>query len=486
MTKPKYIVVLMVVSQLLLVVFLGQWLVSQYHNEREVLHKDITQKFEEANREMTDSALFHKYIMPFAGNVHMTNLPGGKAKMYFSDDVETDSILKEGKKRARLEQRTIVRVEVHDTSTANIENEISAFIPGKMGVMKEMAQSLRIWMSKNEKDSGNIELNYDLRLEPDTLLLKKAFTKRMKDYDFSIQWQTHLKSKAVLNDFYFSAQNHDKFFGALVTGVNVFLLKRITPQILFGILLVALTGLAFIFAYRSIRSQQRLNTLRQEFISNMSHELKTPLSTVKVTIEALKTYNSEKRMEHAGEYLDIAYAELNRLDGLINDVLNTSIMESGQVEIDAVKTDLDAMVHAVIKTFHLHFREKNATVKYHSTGPVMAMADALHVQGVITNLIDNSLKYAKINDPEITIWFKQEGNKVTLNISDNGPGIPVEYIDKIFDKFFRVPTYDKHNTKGYGLGLNYAKLVMEKHGETISVKNNAIAGCIFTLTFKAA
>lgn len=476
----------MLVSQLVLIIFLGQWLVSQYRNEREALHKDISQKFEEANREMTDSALFHKYIMPFAHNVHMKELPGGKAKMYFSDDASTDSIVRDGKQKARLEQRTIVRVEVHDTSTANIENEISAFIPGKMGVMKEMAQSLRIWMSKNKGDSGNVELNYDLRLEPDTFLLKKAFAKRMAEYNFSVKWQSRSKkNEPVVNEFYFSAQNHEKYFGPLVTGINGFLLKRITPQILFGILLVALTGLAFVFAYRSIRAQQRLNITRQEFISNMSHELKTPLSTAKVTIEALKTYNNEKRMERAGEYLDIAYAELNRLDGLINDVLNTSIMESGEVKIEAVKTDLDAMVQTVIKTFHIHFKEKNARVNYTSTGPVMVMADGLHVQGVITNLIDNSLKYAKTNDPEIDISIKQEGNKIFLRVSDNGPGIPKEYLDKIFDKFFRVPGFDRHNTKGYGLGLNYAKLVMEKHGETISIKNNAVAGCTFTLSFKA-
>lgn len=475
----------MVVSQLLLIVFLGQWLRSQYKNERMVLYKDINHKFEEATREMTDSALFHKYILPFTQQIDVVG-PVKKARLLTSDISSIDSVIIPGSPKARFQHKAVIKVQINDTVASHVEREIDTFIPGKNDVMSQMVQSMRVLIAKTENDSNNITLNYDFQLKPDTALLKKAFTKRMLVYDFAVKWETRSKKdKPSQNEFYFAAQHNQQYFGAWVAGFNGFLFKRITPQLLFSLLLVGLTGLAFVFSYRSIRSQERLNTMRQEFISNMSHELKTPLSTAKVTIEALKTYNSEKRMESAGEYLDIAYAELNRLDGLINDVLNTSMMESGQVEIDPVKTDLDAMIQTVIKTFHLQFQEKKTVVNYVSYGPVMVMADVLHVQGVITNLIDNSLKYAKEN-PVIDISIKPNENKVNLVVCDNGPGIPTEYLNKIFDKFFRIPTFDKHNIKGYGLGLNYAKLVMEKHSESIFVSNNDIAGCTFTLTFKRA
>ncbi|HYG53267.1 MAG TPA: HAMP domain-containing sensor histidine kinase, partial [Flavobacteriales bacterium] len=411
----------------------------------------------------------------------------GPMQLIMSDFSGPDTLLIPHEKKGRFGQNTIIKVELRDSSAANVEREIKALVPGNPAVMHEMVQSLRVLISRNEQDSSNVKVKYDMHLEGDTGLLKTAFVKRMREYAFAVNWQMRSGNETKKEgEFYFSTVHKGKYFGALITGFNSFLFKRIAPQILFALLLVALTTLAFVLSYRSMRSQQRLNALRQEFISNMSHELKTPLSTAKVTIEALKTYNSEKRIESAGEYLDIAYAELNRLDELINEVLNTSIMESGQAEINPVKTDLDALVRLAINAFHVRFKELNAVVKYDSSGPVTVMADALHIQGVITNLIDNSLKYAGEIHPVITINLNNTGETVRLSISDNGPGIPDEYLDKVFDKFFRVPAFNKHNTKGYGLGLNYARLVMEKHGNTISVQNNEFAGCTFTMTLTAA
>jgi len=109
-------------------------------------------------------------------------------------------------------------------------------------------------------------------------------------------------------------------------------------------------------------------------------------------------------------------------------------------------------------------------------------ADKLHVHGVLVNLIDNSLKYT-CKKPKISIDLTQNEKETILTISDNGIGIPDEYLNKVFDKFFRVPTGDKHNVKGYGLGLNYAALVMKHHGGKISVENLDEGGCRFTLNF---
>ena len=110
------------------------------------------------------------------------------------------------------------------------------------------------------------------------------------------------------------------------------------------------------------------------------------------------------------------------------------------------------------------------------------MVDPLHFQGVLINLIDNSLKYGPEN-PEILIRLWQDNGSAYIEVSDNGSGIPKEYIGRIFDKFFRVPTGDTHNIKGYGLGLSFAALVMKQHQGSISVKNLDQGGCSFTLRF---
>ena len=108
--------------------------------------------------------------------------------------------------------------------------------------------------------------------------------------------------------------------------------------------------------------------------------------------------------------------------------------------------------------------------------------DKLHIEGVLINLLDNSLKYGN-EKPEIAISLKETGKELILTVSDNGPGIPEEYINKVFEKFFRVPRGNQHNVKGYGLGLSYAALVMQQHKGIIEVTNRAEGGCMFTLHF---
>ncbi|HSN49934.1 MAG TPA: ATP-binding protein, partial [Bacteroidales bacterium] len=115
-------------------------------------------------------------------------------------------------------------------------------------------------------------------------------------------------------------------------------------------------------------------------------------------------------------------------------------------------------------------------------GDYSCYMDALFIEGVLVNLIDNSLKYAK-EKPRIRIRLSGDQNTITLEVSDQGPGISEKYIGKVFDKFFRVPTGDRHNVKGHGLGLSYAARVMDQHHGKISVRNNEDAGCTFTLAF---
>jgi K+-sensing histidine kinase KdpD len=110
------------------------------------------------------------------------------------------------------------------------------------------------------------------------------------------------------------------------------------------------------------------------------------------------------------------------------------------------------------------------------------MMDPLLIQGVISNLVDNSLKYGTEN-PEITVTLREEGNRVCLDVADNGPGIPEPYLGRVFDKFFRVPNGDRHNIKGYGLGLSFASVVMDQHHGDITVRNLKSGGCAFTLRF---
>jgi two-component system phosphate regulon sensor histidine kinase PhoR len=179
----------------------------------------------------------------------------------------------------------------------------------------------------------------------------------------------------------------------------------------------------------------------------------------------------------------MAGQEMNRLDQLISKVLDQSLIGEQKQVIKPQLSDLRYLIKNVLLSLQPRLAARRASVKFNFLEMnESVMVDPLYFQGVLINLIDNSLKYGPEN-PEIGIFLWQGIESVYIEVSDNGPGIPKKYISRVFDKFFRVPTGDTHNIKGYGLGLSFAALVMKQHQGSISVKNLGQGGCAFTLRF---
>lgn len=270
-------------------------------------------------------------------------------------------------------------------------------------------------------------------------------------------------------------------YSAVITRIRPLLLKEIAPQILFGCFLTVITFLSFAVMYRSIRSQQRLMALKSDFISNITHELKTPIATVSVALEALKNFRGIDNPKLTAEYLDIAQLELTRLSMLTEKVLTTSLFDENGVSFDLAPVDLEEAIAAVMSSQKLVWEKANATVTLQKEGSDFTVhGSALHLTNVVHNLLDNALKYSP-SKPEIAVTIKDMGSRVELSVSDKGMGIPAEYQDKIFERFFRMPTGDVHNIKGYGLGLSYVDQVVRKHGGTITVMSVPGQGSTFTI-----
>jgi len=214
----------------------------------------------------------------------------------------------------------------------------------------------------------------------------------------------------------------------------------------------------------------------------MSHELKTPIATVKLALEALYKYNVIDDPKTGREYLEMASSEMDRLELLATRVLNTALFDAGKIYLNLEQYDLKKLVNEVVQNMQLRIANQGARVSLETRGDNFEVAiDKLHMQGVLVNLIDNSLKYA-VGHASIHITLEEKGGNIQLALSDNGPGIPEEYVERVFEKFFRVPTGNRHNTRGYGLGLSYAAQVMRQHNGNIWVNNLATGGCKFTLT----
>jgi two-component system, OmpR family, phosphate regulon sensor histidine kinase PhoR len=259
-----------------------------------------------------------------------------------------------------------------------------------------------------------------------------------------------------------------------------YLLKKITLPILFSFFLVAVTMLSFVLLYRSLLRQQRLAQLKNELVSNITHELKTPIATVGVAIEALKNFNALNDPAKTKEYLDISQNELQRLGLLVDKVLKLSMFENKDIDIKVETVDIAALVNEVMNSLRLQIEKQDARISLQTAGDLSLQGDKLHLLSVVFNLLDNALKYSKSN-ASIQVEIKEEEGFVHLSVTDNGIGIPAAYTGKVFEKFFRVPAGDTHNAKGHGLGLSYVAKVVEQHHGTIEVVSQEGLGSTFTI-----
>jgi two-component system phosphate regulon sensor histidine kinase PhoR len=257
--------------------------------------------------------------------------------------------------------------------------------------------------------------------------------------------------------------------------------RRMAAPILLSLFIVGFTTLSFSLLYRNLSRQRRLADIKNEFISNITHELKTPIATVSVAIEAMRNYNAHMTPEKSKEYLDISANELQRLSLLVDKVLKLSMFEKKEIELKYEPLDMQQLVAEVNTSMRLQFEKHGAIVHVHTDGDTLLQADRLHLVSVVFNLLDNALKYSN-GIPKIDVAIKGTPNKVSLTVSDNGIGIPADYRDKIFDKFFRVPTGNLHNAKGYGLGLRYVAHVVRKHKRTTRVAPPEGGGSSFIIT----
>ena len=322
----------------------------------------------------------------------------------------------------------------------------------------------------------------------DTITIKEigtAFAKRLKDNNMDLSFavsriDSNYTDTASLNDVTIGFATPITYRLELSNKMS-YLLKKLLMPILFSLLLVGITVISFVSLYRNLIRQKRLAELKNQFISNITHELKTPIATVGVAIEALKNFNAIHDPQRTQEYLDISQNELQRLSLLVDKVLKLSMFEKKEIELKYEYFDLKSLVDEVVSSMKLQIEKYHAIVSVQTEGNTSLQGDKLHLLSVIFNLLDNALKYGNGN---IAVKFslKEKADQLELSVSDNGIGIPPEYREKVFEKFFRVPAGDTHNTKGYGLGLSYVAHVIQKHNGKIEVESQQGLGTKFVIT----
>lgn len=490
-SKDKtWLFILMIISQIMLAGLLAQWLRSQWNDEKESFQKDINQKFIECVDQVMDSMLIKHLIVPVLHDtVFKEKVSQGSHKLNPADASKESQRITAFINEKDGQKHTMVTISLPDSGSA-IRREDVAFSTYDSTEKKMLLRSVKLIIRQTEDSVGKKNrFDHIISIVPDTILLKKLFKDKLgyPGTRFDIRWvEDSSKNKSDIKGpvMYFRTNLFEKPLHVEIIHYQGIILKSILAQLLFALVLLISTGAAFFFTYRNMRKQEVLNNLRDDFINNISHELKTPVSTVSVALEALKSFDRKNDPSKSDEYLDIAFSEMKRLDQLISQILNTSILEDNKGYLTPEEADLVSLTKDVLNSMQIRFAQRMAKVEFSaSQEKIFLKLDKLHIQGVLINILDNSLKYCSEN-PVIKVSLEQGNSEVNLLISDNGPGIPKEYLSKVFDKFFRVPEGNIHNIKGYGLGLSFADLVMKNHSGSISVRNKDEGGCEFTLIFR--
>lgn len=263
--------------------------------------------------------------------------------------------------------------------------------------------------------------------------------------------------------------------------VSLLVLKQMSGILTTSFIILIILGVAFWYLIRTILRQKTLEELKSDFTNNITHELKTPIAVAYAANDALLNFNQAEEKEKRNQYLRICQEQLHRLSGMVEQILSSSMEDRKSFHLHLEQIDLEDLIVSLIEQHKLK-AGKPIRISYDSNPPHLSVtADRTHFSNIISNLLDNAVKYST-EEIDINIHCRKLKDDIEISVTDHGTGITVENQKQIFDKFYRVPTGNRHNVKGYGLGLYYVKTIIEKHGGTVRVKSEPGRGSTFTLT----
>ena len=253
-------------------------------------------------------------------------------------------------------------------------------------------------------------------------------------------------------------------------------LKRNATSMLISLLLVTSIIICLLYLLKVIQKQKELAEIKNDLISNITHEFKTPLATISVALEGIQRFNLENDSEKSKKYAQMSREEVEKLTMMVEKLLETATLDSDSLHLNLQETNLVSVLEKAITIDEDLLNGK--TISFSNTiSECIVKVDPFHFENAINNIIDNALKYG---GNSIDISLQQDSSEIKISLKDNGKELSKQQAIKIFEKFYRVPKGNTHDVKGFGIGLYYTKNIIEKHGGsvTVDVKN----GTTFIIT----
>jgi two-component system, OmpR family, phosphate regulon sensor histidine kinase PhoR len=351
------------------------------------------------------------------------------------------------------------------------------FIIGKRSIYERLGHVMLDTLLKKEFVESGINIPFKYSVKDNGNMVFASFNKNE-----SFSNSKTYKVKLFPNDTFQQDQTLQVYFPEK----DNYILRNLWSIFGSSFLLIAFVGGIFYYSVNSLLTQKKLSNIKNDFINNMTHELKTPVSTIALALEVIKDKEINKSPEKTERYLNIITEENRRLGTQIEKVLQIAKLEKGDLNLNFEPIDINEVLDQVVKNQSVQMEQFGVKLNLDlQAEESIVSADRVHLTNIIFNLMDNAIKYSK-EKPEITIATNNSDKGLILKISDKGIGIPKDQLNKIFEKFYRVPKGDLHDVKGFGLGLSYVKNMVEMHNGTISVNSKIGEGTDFSVLLPLA
>lgn len=260
-----------------------------------------------------------------------------------------------------------------------------------------------------------------------------------------------------------------------------FLLTELWGMLLISIVLIVVIIYTFSYTIIILFRQKKISDMKSDFINNMTHEFKTPISTISLACEAMKDKDLHRSKEEYDAYIEMISEENGRLSGLSERILQAAVLEKGEMKMHPEMVDLHLIIRDVIKSIRIQVEIKDGEIRTNLRAkPSLMEGDRMHLTNLVYNLLDNATKYTP-RKPEIRVTTETSGKGILMSVYDNGTGISKQEQKKIFDKLYRIPTGNIHNVRGFGLGLSYVKAIVGVHHGKITVESEMNKGSVFRI-----
>jgi two-component system phosphate regulon sensor histidine kinase PhoR len=356
----------------------------------------------------------------------------------------------------------------------------------------------------------NIYENPSMRIEPyylDSIIRFELEKEDLpKEYQFMVcdqsnkpinfnssveRYNTSLDSSNCIqvNLFPSNSLDEDLFLYVFFPKKQQFIYKEMKNSFIVTGLLVVIIIVVLVIMFRTILEQKKLSELKSDFISNMTHEFKTPIATIALACEAATdkdVVGDRHEDHHIAPYFNMIKTENKRLELLVESILQSAVVDKGEIKANITEVNLSEVVRELSQNVQFRIQPLGGKIKViEDHSPCIIKSDRIHLTNLVANILDNAVKYSK-EEPTIEIIIVNDNKEVSFSVSDRGIGIQKEFVPKIFDKLFRVPTGNVHNVKGFGLGLSYVKSLCDTYGWNIEVKTKYGEGTTFKVIFNTS